>query len=282
MGRALSQNLREEIFQRDNYTCRYCGKKFPKNMLDVDHIRPVCLGGDNRESNLATACITCNRHIKREKRFIEYEDVGSRNEFDENYRKIVKNYGYYTNYIKKIFKNNQISMTRSFIHAFTQRSFHDDTDFEQFKKYVYSIKPKDIANLILKCNRNRISWRELMEIETPERKFIFNYHIEYDYSKNLFSFSDVLLEKGYKMTNDFYNRSEYFMSYYSRLIANRYPNGELQTSKNDFECIADALAYILSLPNGLVQLFKICDEYFDGGKDCLNMKRFAQRLYSIK
>ena len=104
MGRALSQNLREEIFKRDNYTCRYCGKKFRKNMLDVDHIRPVCLGGDNRESNVATSCITCNRQNKKERRFFEYEDSDSQNEFDENYRKIVRNYGYYTNYIKKIFK----------------------------------------------------------------------------------------------------------------------------------------------------------------------------------
>ena len=59
----LAQNMWEEIrikiFERDNYTCQYCGSRGGK--LECDHIHPISRGGSNEESNLATSCFKCNR-----------------------------------------------------------------------------------------------------------------------------------------------------------------------------------------------------------------------------
>ena len=50
------------IFERDNFTCQYCGRtpKAHRVVLVVDHIDPKKRGGDNSIDNLITACIECN------------------------------------------------------------------------------------------------------------------------------------------------------------------------------------------------------------------------------
>lgn len=49
------------IHMRDNYTCAYCNHKFKDELLTVDHIKPLCQGGDKRNwLNLITACQKCN------------------------------------------------------------------------------------------------------------------------------------------------------------------------------------------------------------------------------
>ena len=62
--RQIDQYVTWAVFQRDNYTCRYCGKTgIP---LTVDHIILWELGGPTLEANLLTACRNCNgkRHSK--------------------------------------------------------------------------------------------------------------------------------------------------------------------------------------------------------------------------
>lgn len=61
--------IRERIFQRDNYTCSYCGAHGVK--LECDHIVPVARGGLHEDSNLTTACRACNRS-KRDKLLTEW------------------------------------------------------------------------------------------------------------------------------------------------------------------------------------------------------------------
>lgn len=59
---SIGQKKRFEVFQRDNHTCRYCGKKSLDGVqLEVDHIIPVASGGTDELSNLITACFDCNR-----------------------------------------------------------------------------------------------------------------------------------------------------------------------------------------------------------------------------
>jgi hypothetical protein len=58
---AINKKLRFEVFDRDNFTCQYCGKTPPDVVLHVDHIKPVKEGGDNSLSNLITSCSDCNR-----------------------------------------------------------------------------------------------------------------------------------------------------------------------------------------------------------------------------
>ena len=62
--------IRKRIFERDDYTCQYCGSRGVR--LECDHIYPVALGGGNEDSNLATACLSCNRS-KRSKTLEEWK-----------------------------------------------------------------------------------------------------------------------------------------------------------------------------------------------------------------
>ena len=57
---ALSVRTRFEVFKRDDFTCRYCGKKSPEVILEVDHIVARADGGSDDPMNLATSCWACN------------------------------------------------------------------------------------------------------------------------------------------------------------------------------------------------------------------------------
>jgi 5-methylcytosine-specific restriction endonuclease McrA len=55
------------ILIRDDYTCRYCKRRFEnvagpngKSPLHVDHVVPKSRGGTDSYDNLVTACETCN------------------------------------------------------------------------------------------------------------------------------------------------------------------------------------------------------------------------------
>lgn len=61
--------IRSRIFQRDGYSCRYCGATGVR--LECDHVIPVSRGGGHDDSNLATACFDCNRS-KRDKLLTEW------------------------------------------------------------------------------------------------------------------------------------------------------------------------------------------------------------------
>ncbi len=57
----MTKELRKEIMERDNYTCRICGKYMPDEVgLHIDHIVPVAKGGKTVRSNLQVLCSKCN------------------------------------------------------------------------------------------------------------------------------------------------------------------------------------------------------------------------------
>lgn len=62
---------REQIFERDDYQCVYCGERFDVGELTVDHVQPRMRGGDRSSGNLVTACCTCNAR-KGGTRLVEY------------------------------------------------------------------------------------------------------------------------------------------------------------------------------------------------------------------
>lgn len=62
-------SMSKRVFQRDNYTCQYCGERGIK--LEADHIVPFSKGGKDCESNLITSCRRCNRQ-KRNKSVEEF------------------------------------------------------------------------------------------------------------------------------------------------------------------------------------------------------------------
>lgn len=59
--KSTGKRLRFEVFKRDGFTCQYCGKQPPDVVLVIDHIVPVCEGGETTADNLITACEVCNQ-----------------------------------------------------------------------------------------------------------------------------------------------------------------------------------------------------------------------------
>ncbi|MDK1021770.1 MAG: HNH endonuclease [Candidatus Hydrogenedentes bacterium] len=51
---------RRNIFERDKNTCQYCGAKFAKSDLTIDHVVPRSKGGYDSWGNLVLACVKCN------------------------------------------------------------------------------------------------------------------------------------------------------------------------------------------------------------------------------
>jgi 5-methylcytosine-specific restriction endonuclease McrA len=51
---------RRNIYQRDGHTCQYCGDKFRKEFLTLDHIIPKSKGGRSSWTNIVTCCKQCN------------------------------------------------------------------------------------------------------------------------------------------------------------------------------------------------------------------------------
>lgn len=77
----LKSAIKNKILIRDNYSCFYCSawlfqvqhtegfgigklslmiKDSGYGVATVDHLTPLCLGGDNRQSNLVACCMDCN------------------------------------------------------------------------------------------------------------------------------------------------------------------------------------------------------------------------------
>lgn len=66
----LWKEISKDVFERDEFTCQYCGKVGGK--LEVDHKIPISRGGTNDFENLTTSCRKCNRQ-KRDKSVEDFE-----------------------------------------------------------------------------------------------------------------------------------------------------------------------------------------------------------------
>jgi len=51
---------RKTVFERDNWTCGYCGETVTVENASLDHIIPQAKGGSHNRKNLRTACLICN------------------------------------------------------------------------------------------------------------------------------------------------------------------------------------------------------------------------------
>jgi hypothetical protein len=58
------------VFERDDWTCQYCGEKVTKENATIDHYIPQSRGGTHVKANLRTCCLICNG-IKSGKSFEE-------------------------------------------------------------------------------------------------------------------------------------------------------------------------------------------------------------------
>lgn len=55
--RPIPHSIRDQIFERDNYTCQHCGST---EAPSIDHIHPESKGGTLDLNNLQTLCRSCN------------------------------------------------------------------------------------------------------------------------------------------------------------------------------------------------------------------------------
>lgn len=61
MQYAISGDVQQKVWARDNFKCVYCGCKMGEVTLSIDHFMPLELGGANNPSNYLTACKKQNR-----------------------------------------------------------------------------------------------------------------------------------------------------------------------------------------------------------------------------
>jgi hypothetical protein len=61
---------RFSLFERDKWTCQYCGERVTKDNATLDHYAPQSKGGGHSKENLRTCCLICNS-IKSGKSFEE-------------------------------------------------------------------------------------------------------------------------------------------------------------------------------------------------------------------
>jgi 5-methylcytosine-specific restriction endonuclease McrA len=52
---------RYNIFARDKSTCQYCGHRFSRSELNLDHVIPRSQGGTSTWENVVCSCHECNR-----------------------------------------------------------------------------------------------------------------------------------------------------------------------------------------------------------------------------
>lgn len=52
---------RQNVFERDKNICQYCGHKFDRKDLNIDHVVPRQHGGLTTWTNVVCSCIECNR-----------------------------------------------------------------------------------------------------------------------------------------------------------------------------------------------------------------------------
>ncbi len=58
------------LFERDKWTCQYCGETVTEKNASLDHYIPQSAGGDHSKENLRTCCLVCNS-IKSRKSYEE-------------------------------------------------------------------------------------------------------------------------------------------------------------------------------------------------------------------
>jgi hypothetical protein len=58
--RGVDLKCRFEVLKRDDFTCRYCGRRAPAVEIEVDHVVPRSMGGTDDLTNLVAACFECN------------------------------------------------------------------------------------------------------------------------------------------------------------------------------------------------------------------------------
>lgn len=89
----VSPGTRRRVYERDDWTCQYCGRRIAPQTdgqadgrnapvdstsdspvwLELDHVVPRTLGGTNKFDNLRAACSPCNRRKSDSTQAVDWE-----------------------------------------------------------------------------------------------------------------------------------------------------------------------------------------------------------------
>lgn len=156
---ALSKKTRFEIFKRDGFTCRYCGKQPPDTVLEVDHINPVANGGDNDPLNLITSCFDCNRG-KADK---ELQEVLPRPDADFEYLAVqqeiseLTRYQYFKSKRDSVLNEVAESLRSTWANAFMKNEAPRLIDFIKLLQQI----PPEIIEKAIYITSNKMAGRHL-------------------------------------------------------------------------------------------------------------------------
>ena len=58
----MKREIREKIFAKYHEHCAYCGKQIELKDMQVDHAKPLKIGGEDEISNYMPSCRSCNHY----------------------------------------------------------------------------------------------------------------------------------------------------------------------------------------------------------------------------
>lgn len=61
--RRLTKAQRLQVYEKYGGKCAYCGNHITLDEMQVDHVKPLALGGADDISNFASACRMCNKPV---------------------------------------------------------------------------------------------------------------------------------------------------------------------------------------------------------------------------
>lgn len=62
MRRKLSKVERQKVYEKCKGHCAYCGCELEYKNMQVDHVKPLRIGGADELSNMLPACRSCNHY----------------------------------------------------------------------------------------------------------------------------------------------------------------------------------------------------------------------------
>lgn len=60
--RKLTATERQQVYEKCNGHCAYCGKELEYKDMQVDHATPLRIGGEDEIANMLPACRSCNHY----------------------------------------------------------------------------------------------------------------------------------------------------------------------------------------------------------------------------
>lgn len=58
----MSKKERQKVYDKCNGHCAYCGKEIEYKDMQVDHVKPLRIGGEDSIDNMLPACRSCNHY----------------------------------------------------------------------------------------------------------------------------------------------------------------------------------------------------------------------------